>query len=222
MYEKKYKFRLNGTTPLILHWDNLEWADQMDAERTAIKESKNGEFKAGDDRCPAHTWKGYMYNDGTHVALPHDNFGACLLKAGARIVLDKQKTFKELTQCGLLFDSMYMPILVGGKPIAWSHVEGIGGAFSRQAIEAQALGFVLFVKRAKIGQAKHVRVRPRFNQWSIEGSLTVIKEEITQDILGRLFQIAGLYIGLCDWRPGSPKSPGPYGQFSAEITEAKK
>ena len=222
MFEKKYNFRLEGATPLILHWDNLGWADQIDKERTAIKESKVGTFKAGDDRCPPHTWQGYVYNDGKHMTLPSDNLGACILKAGARIILDKQKTYKELTQCGMLFDAMDMPILIGGAPVSWTAIESIRGVFAEHVAAVQSLGFGLLVKRAKVGQSKHVRVRPRLDEWAIEGSLTVVKEEVTHNILTRLFELAGLYIGLCDWRPGSPKSPGPYGQFTAKITPAKK
>ena len=43
----------------------------------------------------------------------------------------------------------------------------------RQAAAAEH-GFMLYVKGAKIGQSKHVRVRPRFDRWSATGTINVI------------------------------------------------
>lgn len=217
MYEKQYHFQLVGQTPLIMHWDNIEWADQMEEEVSRIKQKDKANFRAGDDRCPPHRWKGCTYNDGKHIALPNDNLRSCLLKAGARIELKGKKTYKELTQCAILFDDLFVPLFVNGEQIEWSRVEAIEGTFSDQARAAKALGFKLFVKRATIGQAKHVRVRPYFDSWSAEGTITVVDEQVNGEILDRLWQIAGLYIGCCDWRPASPRSPGPYGRFGATI-----
>lgn len=28
---RQYSVKLEGLTPLLMHWDNIEWADQMDA-----------------------------------------------------------------------------------------------------------------------------------------------------------------------------------------------
>jgi hypothetical protein len=35
-----------------------------------------------------------------------------------------------------------------------------------------------------------------------------------------MFAIAGQYAGILDWRPSSPKSPGPYGKYSARLKRA--
>ena len=55
----------------------------------------------------------------------------------------------------------------------------------------------------------------------MQGTLTVIDEQVTEKILGELWRIGGFYIGLCDWRPGSPKSPGPFGRYNATLKKAK-
>ena len=65
----------------------------------------------------------------------------------------------------------------------------------------------------------HVRVRPKFAKWSVAGEIMVLKPEITGEILQQLFELAGK-AGLCDWRP-SGKTPGPYGQADAVVTEVK-
>jgi len=217
MYEQAYGFRLTGLTPLLMHWDNLEWADTLEAQRTTIKEKKRENFKAGDDRCPPHTWKGCVYNDGKLVCVPTDNIRAAAMKAGARIMLDKKKTFKELSQSGLLFMDIFVPLLVNGKPLPIEKIVGIDGTFREQCEAAKKLGFELFAKRAAVGQSKHVRVRPQFASWALEGSVTVIDDRISEDSLRRIFEIIGTQIGLGDWRPGSPKSPGPYGRAKAEV-----
>jgi hypothetical protein len=220
MYEKKFGFYLKGLSPLIMHWDNIDWADQMEVERTAIKENDKKQFKAGDDRCPPHTWKGYTYNDGEHIAVPNDCLRSCLLKASARVTLSGKKTYKELSQCGVLFDDLFVKFLNNGEQIPWQPVDKIAGVFAAQSQAVRDLGFALFVKRAAVDRKKHVRVRARFDAWSVEGSLTIIDEQIKDETLRRIWEIAGLYIGLCDWRPGSPKSPGPYGRFAATLKAA--
>ena len=80
---------------------------------------------------------------------------------------------------------------------------------------AVAQGFELFAKAAKVGQSKHVRVRPRFNAWSCSGTITVFDETITAEVLSQILEQAGIYCGLGDWRPSSPSKPGPWGRFRA-------
>ena len=77
------------------------------------------------------------------------------------------------------------------------------------------MGFRLFVKRAKIGTSKHVRVRPRFDSWQIQGTINVLSPDISWEVLNTLFELAGR-VGICDWRPGC-KTPGPYGMFAAKL-----
>jgi hypothetical protein len=219
MFEQRYRFDLEGISPLLMHWDNIEWADQLKIARDEIKQKDKANFSAGDDRCPPHTWKGYTYNDDKHVVMPMDNLRACLLKAGARVTLSKQKSFKELTQCGILFEGFYATFLNNGKQIEWSAIDKIKGNFAAQSKAAQDLGFSLFVKRATVGQAKHVRVRPRFSAWSVQGEFLVVDEQVTDEVLESIWHIAGFYIGLCDWRPGSKTSPGPFGRSKAVLTK---
>ena len=66
--------------------------------------------------------------------------------------------------------------------------------------------------------AKHVRVRARFETWQVTGVLGLDESlpELTFDVVQQIFALAGR-VGLLDWRPGSPKSPGPYGMFTAEV-----
>jgi len=216
---RKYRFEGKGISPLIMHWDNIEWCDAMSAERSAIKEKDKKAFSAGDDRCPPHTWKGCVYNDGSQVGIPTDNLGSCLMGAGAQIELKGKKTYKSLTQSAILFDELFAATLIGGKPLSWKACDQIKGTFAEQCEAVRSLGFRLFVKRAAIGQAKHVRVRPRFDDWSISGTFTVVDDQVTKEVLDKLWHTAGMYRGIGDWRPSAKQSPGPFGRFTATLAQ---
>jgi len=225
-----YKYRLLGQTPLLMHADDVDQQDRLDAWRKA-PENKNVS-KAGDDRSPAWTWKTYCYSDQEHLAIPADNIMAALRYAGSSITLKKQKTFKSVTQSGIVIRDFFSPLYVGdgydergelvnARQITAASIDRIDGTFSQHAEAAKALGFKLFVKRAPIGRAKHVRVRPRFDFWEVRGIVDVVAKEITDNVMLQLFEIAGNYAGLCDWRPASPQSPGPFGRFAARLQKLK-
>lgn len=207
-------FTLTGVMPLLMHRDDVEAADSLSEWR---KDTQNkNQSKAGDDRSPAWTWQTYLYSDGEHICMPAENIMVALRQAGAQIILKKQKTYKEITQSGLLIRSEFCKFFVGGKQVPIKKLSAVQEKpFADQSALAESLGFRLFVKRARIGQQKHVRVRPRFDNWSITGSLDILTPDISYETLVKLFELAGR-VGLCDWRPGC-KTPGPFGMFSAEL-----
>jgi hypothetical protein len=91
--------------------------------------------------------------------------------------------------------------------------------FSEHRKQAQALGFDLDVRRAKVGATKHVRVRPRFDEWSATGAFSVVDDgNLPHESIEELWHIAGSAVGLMEWRPSAIK-PGPYGKFNADIRE---
>lgn len=217
---RKYDFVIKGLTPLLLHQDDVELSDDLTAWR---KNPDNANLSTpGDDRTPPWSWKASCYTDGEVLTIPADNLMVSLRQAGATMMIPgrRGKTYKEVTQSGILIENPHMPILVGGEVIGYEDVNSISGTFREHVTAVRDLGFDLFVKRAKVGQSKHVRVRPRFNEWSIKGRLQVTADELTMDLIKRLFEIAGTSKGLCDWRPASPKSPGPYGRFETAISAA--
>jgi len=208
-----YEFELTGLTPLLVHADDVEASDRLGEWRKA---SENRDIsRAGDDRSPPWTWQTYLYTDGACLTIPSDNLMVALRQAGATETIKGNKTYKSLTQSGLVIPDEHLPILVGGNPIDAKAVSMIDGTFREQREAAEQLGFKLFVKRAKVGQSKHVRVRPRFDRWSICGKIEVTTDRIEAKLLQKFFEIAGNSIGIGDWRPSAPKSPGPFGRFEA-------
>jgi hypothetical protein len=209
---------ITGTTPLLMHSDNIDWADFMDSWKNDPKNKKKS--KPGDDRTPPWRWLGCLYHDGSVITIPSENIMRCLMESAAQVLTGKgQKTFKSQSQSGLLCREIHWPMLIKGKTIRISEANALQDdeiLFRDQAEQAKGLGFELFVKRAKIGQVKHIRVRPQFADWSLRGSITITDLQITKEILQQFFEIGGFYKGLGDWRPGA-KTPGPFGMFTAVV-----
>lgn len=207
-------FELTGVMPLIMHQDDVEASDSLQEWR---KDTANKNLSvAGDDRSPAWTWQTYLYSDGENVTIPAANLMVCIRQAGAQMILKRNKTYKEISQSGLLIPTEFLDFRNNGQHVPTSKIAAMrDDTFAKQSERAKSLGFRLYVKRARIGQSKHVRVRPRFDTWTASGTVQVLVPEITYEVLSQLFDLAGR-IGLCDWRPGC-KTPGPYGMFSAKL-----
>lgn len=216
---KPYQITITGSTPLLMHHDNIQWADAMDAWSKVPDNKKL--CKPGDDRTPAWRWLGNLYHDGKRIVIPQENIMRAIMEGGAMVPVPggrNGKTFKAQTQSGIICATPTLPLLVNGKELPMERLAALEGEtdFAVHSATAAALGFGLLVKRAKIGQAKHVRVRPVFAQWAATGQFIVTDEQITADILCSILDCAGRYKGLGDWRPGS-KTPGVYGMFKADV-----
>lgn len=217
----KYYFELTGKTPLLMHADNIDAADALEEWR---KDPNNKNIsKNGDDRSPPWTWQTYLYSDGEYITIPSDNLMVALRIAGAKITMKGQKSFKEVTQSGMFVDTDFLDFKCNGQKVPIQEMQWAlsanedPGTFADQKQMAEKYGFSLFSKRAKIGKNKHVRVRPKFNNWSVSGSLEVFAPEITPEILETIFEISGKG-GLCDFRPSSG-TPGSYGMYEVSVLE---
>jgi len=211
---ERFEVTIEGTTPLLMHHNNLEARDAI-----AARGRKGG--KAGDDRHPADTWKSYLYVNDECVCIPAENFLAALLKAGSGVSIGNKKTLKSASQ-SMFFSDFYVPLFVNGKTIPRADVERIDGGFAEHCQAVRALGFALFVKPCNINGKSHTRVRPRFDHWSA----TTMFETDNEDLLSGEDRIETLWYGagkagVGDWRPSSPKKPGMYGMFTATVKRTK-
>jgi len=207
-----------GSTPLLMHADNIEWSDRMEAWKN---DPKNRKFcRPGDDRTPPWMWIGCLNHDGRILTIPSEYIMRTIMEGAAQVPTGKgQKTFKSQSQSGLLCREFHWPLEINGKTVSFSDIAALIDddlSFRDQMEQVATLGFELFVKRARIGQSKHVRVRPRFPTWSTHGVISIIDSQISKDLLRQFLKIAGQYKGLGDWRPGA-KTPGPFGMFTAEV-----
>lgn len=215
----KYKFEIRGISPLLMHNNNILERDRIESVR---KKMKGG--KAGDDRSPPESWKGYLYTseDTGNVCIPSENLLACLLAGGVKVKVGGKETLKTHSQ-RVAFDRLDYDLHVNGKPISKADADGIDGEFGEHAVAARDLGFTLHVKPCTVGTSKHIRVRPMFRNWSLSGEIEIEPEDSTilsLSSLRDLFTACGRLAGIGDWRPSSPKRPGQYGRFTAEVERA--
>jgi hypothetical protein len=203
-----------------MHSDDIDWADTMEQWKLDRDNKKNS--KAGDDRSPAFRWIGNLYRDESGaIIMPTDNIMRCIMEGASMVLVPGGrggKTFKSQSQSGVMPRAIGWELLSAGKRIDTSPLIKLmqENDFAKHEEAARGMGFTLFKKRAKIGQSKHVRVRPRFDQWSASGELVVVDEQITDSVLYDILDMAGKYKGLGDWRPGS-KTPGTFGMFTATV-----
>lgn len=218
MLQRNYEIILTGATDLLMHQDNLTMGEYF---KSWLKEPNNKKNSTpGDDRSPAFTWLGYAYSHAGVFCIPSDNLMTMLREGGGKCPTGKrQETFKRHTQSGLLVNEIGWPLLINGGTVPWAPFEAMleNNNYAEHEALAKSYGFELFAKRAKIGAAKHVRVRPRFRDWSAVGTITVFEDLITTEALQNILTHAGTYCGLGDWRPSSPKSPGSFGRFTAQV-----
>lgn len=221
---RRYQIELTGVMPLLMHRDNISGADELRAWR-----EKPGNKKlsvAGDDRTPAFTWIYSLYHDSQTIVVPTDNIMRAIMEGGTQVVVPggrSGKTFKAQTQSGIQPEELFWPVYIDGKVVPAPEILALREELDFEKHQAVAVknGFSLDVKRARIGQSKHIRVRPRFDRWVVGGVISVHDDQITTQVLESILDVAGKYKGLGDWRPSS-RTPGPFGRFSATAKEIKQ
>lgn len=215
---ERYQIILEGETPLLMHRDNIQFSERV----RAWQQENRSVSVAGDDRTPAWSWIGSLYDDGEYVGLNADNVMTMLREGGAKVPTGaKNETYKRQTQSGIVLEEICPPLLVNGKRLEMAPITALldEDDFEAHVEAVHEMGFDLLVKRAKVGTSKHIRVRPMFGKWAVITSLMVIdpKESgITQEVLQKILNKAGSLCGLGDWRPSS-RTPGQFGRFSATV-----
>jgi hypothetical protein len=77
----------------------------------------------------------------------------------------------------------------------------------------------VFTKSVRVGQARVMRTRPLFRNWST--TFTLILEDgskVNPSDIQTALDVAGRQIGIGDWRPGSPRG-GRHGRFKVDAFE---
>jgi hypothetical protein len=222
---QRYQVTLTGRSPMLMHNRNLDW-------ETIVKQwSKDPAHKsvsvAGDDRSPAWAWLGKLHHNEEVICLPADMVSSCMMYGGAMVPLPKGKrttTCKSLSQSGCFLEGFFWPLLIQETqlhPIAVAPLFALQQEpdFAVHEAHVRADGFRLHVKPATVGMSSHIRVRPLFDRWRVEGVVCVTDEQLTQALLTTILDYAGTYKGVGDWRPGC-KTPGPWGMFTATVAPA--
>jgi hypothetical protein len=122
------------------------------------------------------------------------------------------------SQSGMIPTDEYFKLLIKGKQVDFKPFTAMAEKdkpFTDFLIPARKAGFELFMKRARVGAAKHVRVRPRISNWEVHGTLEIIDEALTETAIRAIFAQTRK-VGLGDWRAGCT-TPGRFGSFVSEL-----
>jgi len=186
------KFRLTGISPLLCH--NGRMADQDDEFAVAIKEITGKRQKVQADRVEMARLEflGGLYLDqNNEPALPGYVFEAALIGKGGGARSQRQG---KAAAAGLYVIEDFFRLEYDGP---------------RDPDELWKDKRFVHCSLVRVQQAKIMRTRPIFRNWSVEVSFDIDENLIQPDDARLWVNIAGAECGLGDWRP-------KFGRFVAE------
>jgi hypothetical protein len=142
----------------------------------------------GEEGTPRERAQARLYIVGDKVVIPAPNLFAAIIAAGRfqKVGASKLTTIKS-------------SVIPGSLAILEPHF----------VIDPQDWEVDIRAIRNKNGEAIPV-CRPRFDKWSIEFTLDIDENDLSESVVRRLVDDAGKKIGLCSFRPSTK---GPYGRF---------
>lgn len=185
---KQIKFKLIGDTPLIMHADTMvDPFHPLTKEKKKLTSKKSN--KTDDDlhRIDEIEWIAGLYmSDALGPVIPGANID--------RMIVDAAKRTKNGSKAkmGLQAAEDYFPLQYDGPR------------------DAKALWLdprFQFRKSIKQGMSRIMRVRPWFHDWTLDVAIDYDEKIFDREDIVGFLDVAGKYVGLCDWRPR-------YGRFS--------
>jgi hypothetical protein len=168
-----------GSAPLILH--NGQTADPLNKFARALKEvsGKRKKTEADFEEMARIEFMSGLYMGPDGPVLPTRLLESAIIEGARKSKLGK------LAQAGMMIEKS-----------ARLDYEGPRG--SKELFEDERFRFAVPVR---VGQAKVIRTRPMFENWSAEFVVTFDAEILNgRDLLTAIRQ-AGMFCGVGDWRP---------------------
>lgn len=184
------KVRITGKAPLLLH--NGRLADPTDEVAREMKKITSKRTKTDDDHLELSRleFMGGLYTDeNNEPCIPGEVLESCL-KSGAKVAKNGKKI-----AAGALIPEYTVPLQYSGP-------RDVDSLWADKR----------FVHRSgvKVGQARVIRTRPKFDQWACEFTIEYQPEVIDREEVVRAIEDAGNLKGLCDYRPR-------HGRFNVEV-----
>jgi hypothetical protein len=174
---------LSGVTPLLM---NAMSTEQLLAIRDKVKPARNASKPSPREEADSKIHR--MPNGDPHI--PVAMLMSCLIGAGQFVRLDGKRqvsTAKSTVLPGLLtIDDRWLAL----SPKKWE----VDIAQGRNPNGGEAVCII----------------RPRFDEWSFNVSLSIDQSQIPLSVIRELVDIAGNRVGLGDFRP---KCKGTFGRF---------
>jgi hypothetical protein len=181
---KVYNVTIAGSVPILMH--NGQTADPLNGYAKALKaiSGKRKKVDADHEKMAELEWEAALYLDHStesrKVIVSGHVVESCIV-AGA-----KRSKMGPAAKTALYVDGEAQ-FFVGGKQVTLDEIKG--KPEYRLAIPV------------KVGMARVVRTRPKFEGWSAQFTLNVMDDVANKDDVESWIRDAGLYVGLCDWRP---------------------
>lgn len=180
---KTLKFQIVGVSPLIMH--NGRLADPSDSYTRAIKEisGKRKKTDADYEEMARLEYLGGLYMLDSGPCIPSYVFEACLIGKGGAA----RKESKGKEAAAALWVTEDFPLVYDG-PRDMHELWKTGAQFR-------------IVAPVRVGQARVMRTRAMFDEWSAEISFGFNPNLLNEDMVRTWPEIAGEQVGLMDWRP---------------------
>lgn len=192
----KFKLELTGSAPLIMQSDRL--VDPFDPFTKEIKKITDKKTKKTEDDLHLLArleWMGSLYHDkNVGVYIPGRNVVACIRDGAKRTRLGKD------IQRAVIIEEEVIPLKYDGPRDIEQLYED--GRFKQRC-------------SVVIKQARTIRTRPIFREWSLECNVYVDPEIMSPDKFVACAEAGGKLEGLGTWRP-------QHGRFSVKATRLDK
>lgn len=185
---KKLNYRIKGTSPLLMHSDKT--ANPLHPLTKKLKEFTKKRSKTDEDMeaiARVEFEAGCYYENGKYI-MPSPVLDATFLASAKMFkmgVLWKQA-------CFISDDALFE---FKNQKIAPNKLFDIPGYCD--------------IRTVKVGQAKTMRCRPVFAHWEFSFTVVLDEAKLNESEIDNIVKNAGLYVGLCDYRPR-------YGRFEVE------
>jgi len=135
-------------------------------------------------------------------------------------ITDKKKLYQPSTHIlGALIESGKSQQVVGKKKSTYSKIIGYAVQIEPFEIEHKKQKWEVYSCLGVINKGRVLIHRPMLKEWELEFNVIFDEEQIPVSILKEVFDRAGKFAGIGDWRP---QKKGRFGKFQVvEWTEVK-
>jgi hypothetical protein len=188
MNAETIKVRLIGDRPLLMHAGRL--ADPLDeiAGDLAKITGKRNKTRADHEEIARVEWHGSLWLYESHPCIPAEAVEASFIAAA------RAKRKAKQARAGLM--------VMGPSLLVYDGPSELNELWNNPAFRLR--------HPVRIGNARTMRTRPRFNAWRADVVATFLPTLLDRTEALEIFKIAGAQEGLGDWRP-------KYGRFSVEL-----
>lgn len=200
---KSKTYKLLGRTPGLIMHSNYVLADPLHPVTQRIKQLSTNKKKTDEDILECYrlefTAGLYVDSDSGKIFLPADNFNSMIREAAAKTPGITGRV--AATAISAVEDAEF-----------FHEAPESSGEIAEVLWASNSPSFRLIRPVKLNGKSTVIRSRPIFTKWAASVEISYDPGDVAEAKLDEIMGVAGKRVGLCDWRPSSPK-PGKYGRF---------